>query len=36
MSEGGSNNLVRILVFIGVLAAVNAASYFLDWGFWLY
>jgi hypothetical protein len=38
MSEGEGMNkrYVGTLVFIGILVAVNAASYFFHWGFWLW
>ncbi len=35
MSEGGSG-VGGWLIWIGALLLINALSYFLEWGFWLY
>ena len=33
---GNNKKLIGTLTFIGILVAVNAASYFLHLGFWLW
>lgn len=35
MSEGGSN-FTGIILFVVVIVGLNAASYFLDWGWTFY
>jgi hypothetical protein len=34
--SGGGGGAGGILGFVGILVAVNALSYFFNWGFWLY
>lgn len=36
MSDEGGSGLIGFAIFIGILLVVNALSYFLNWGFWLY